>query len=304
MNKEIVIIDCDPGIDDAYALLYALADESLDVRLISTVAGNVNIDATTENAQRVVKLSNKDVPVVKGAAVPLIKSVHYAEHVHGKNGMNNYVYKSDSKVELLDKPVLQALYDEINNAEKPVVIAAIGPLTNIALLIKTYPQIKEKIKYMTIMGGGLKGGNETIAAEFNFYFDPDAAKIVMESDIPIIMAGLDVTEKTAVDQDLIDKLRSLNKVGEFLADILDVESDYRQIYKGSLHDVVSLMAISHLDIFTYKNFNVYVEADEGLTRGMTIADQRLRVEKGNDKILIDVDNKRFVQELIRKISKY
>ena len=304
MEKEIVLIDCDPGIDDAYALLYALADDSLDVRLISTVSGNVNVDVNTENAQRIVKMSNKDVPVVKGSSKPLVKKAVYAEHVHGKNGMNNYVYPNDDKVELLKTSFIDAMYTEIMDAERPVIIAAVGPLTNIATLLLTYPKIGDKIKYITIMGGGLKGGNTTVAAEFNFYADPDAAKIVMESGLPIIMAGLDVTEKTVVGSELLEELRDLNSVGKFLYDILDPESSYMKVDKGSLHDVVALMAINHLDLFTSKNYDVYVEADEGLTRGMTIADQRMNSKDGNVKVLLDVDVERFNQELVNKIKNY
>ncbi|HKL85579.1 MAG TPA: nucleoside hydrolase [Treponemataceae bacterium] len=304
MEKEIVLIDCDPGIDDAYALLYALADETLDVRLVSTVSGNVNVDVNTENAQRIVKMAHSNVSVVKGACKPLVKEAHYAEHVHGKNGMNNYVYKNDTMAVLLDKPFLDAYYEEIMKAQKPVVIAATGPLTNIATLLVTYPKIEEKIKYITIMGGGLKGGNTTIAAEFNFYVDPEAAKIVMESGIPIIMAGLDVTEKTIVNTELLERLSSLNEVGKFLADILNPTSSYMRVDKGSLHDVVAVMAISHLDIFTYKNYDVYVETNEGFTRGMSIADRRMNSKEGRTKVLIDVDVKKFNQELISKISRY
>lgn len=304
MEKEIVIIDCDPGIDDAYALLYALADKTLDVRLISTVSGNVNVDVNTENTQRIVALSNKNVPVVKGAAVPLVKKPYYVEHIHGQNGMNNYVYKDDNMVDLLKKDVVQALYDEIMKAKKPVIIAAVGPLTNIALLLKCHPDVKENIKYLSIMGGGLKGGNTTVAAEFNFYADPEAASIVFQSDLEIIMAGLDVTEKTTVSLDFLEKLEKTNKVGKFLSDILSPESSYMKKDKGSLHDVVSLMAISHLDMFSYKKFSVYIETNEGLTRGMSIADQKMNSKPGNVKVILDVDHKRFFDNLLEKISKY
>lgn len=304
MDKEIVLIDCDPGIDDAYALLYALADDSLDVRLVSTVSGNVNVDVNTENAQRIVKMAKKDVPVVKGARKPLVKKAHYAEHVHGKNGMNNYVYGNDEMVSLLDQTFLHAYLEIIYEAKKPVVIAATGPLTNIATLLVMYPEIKEKIKYITIMGGGLKGGNTTVAAEFNFYVDPEAAKIVMESGLPIIMAGLDVTEKTVVSKELLETLRNLNEVGTFLADILNPTSSYMKVDKGSLHDVVAVMAISHLDLFTYKNYDVYVETNDGLTRGMSIADRRMNSKEGTTKVLLDVDVEKFNQELISKIRRY
>ncbi|NLC54374.1 MAG: nucleoside hydrolase [Erysipelothrix sp.] len=304
MEKEIVVIDCDPGIDDAYALLYALADKNLDVRLVSTVSGNVNVDVNTKNAQRIVKMANKNIPIVKGATRPLVKAAHYAEHVHGKNGMNNYIYKNDEMAELLEISVLKAYYQVISKAEKPVIIAAIGPLTNIAKLLLTYPDIKNKIKYLTIMGGGLKGGNTTIAAEFNFYADPEAAKIVLESGLPIIMAGLDVTEKTIVSQKLLEDLKALNPIGEFLYDILDPKSSYMQIDKGSLHDVVALMAINNLDIFSFENLDVYVETNEGLTRGMSVADRRMNSKNGKVKVLVDVDIKRFNQELINKIKSY
>lgn len=304
MEKEIVLIDCDPGIDDAYALLYAMADKTLDIRLISSVSGNVSVDVNTINAQRIVKMAKKDIPVVKGSRQPLVKVAQYAEHVHGKNGMNDYVYKNDEMVELLDKPFLQAYYETIIKAKKPVIIAAVGPLTNIATLLLAYPEIKSKIKYISVMGGGLKGGNVTVAAEFNFYVDPEAAHIVMNSGVDIVMAGLDVTEKTVVSSELLEELRSLNYIGQFLYDILRPDSAYMIRDKGSLHDVVALMAISNLDIFKYKEYDVYVDVSDGLSRGMTIADLRMNSEGKAVKVLLDVDVEKFNQLLISKIAKY
>lgn len=305
MDKEIVLIDCDPGVDDAYALLYALADESLDVRLIATVSGNVPVDVTTDNAQRIVAMTKKNVPIVKGSKRPLLKKPHYAENIHGKNGMNNYIYPNDNKAPLLDEDVLTAYRRIIMSANKPVVISATGPLTNIARLFLTYPEVKDKIKLLSVMGGGLKGGNTTFAAEFNFYVDPDAASIVFDSGVEIIMAGLDVTEKATITNEFLSEISQLNDKGKFLADIMTNDSPYVKMDSGCLHDVVALMAIKHLDIFQYQNIDIYIETEEGLTRGMTIKDFRTENEnKGKVKVLLDLDINAFRSELKEKIKNY
>lgn len=304
MKKTPVIIDCDPGIDDAVAIGYALADPLLDVRLITTVSGNVHVDRNTKNAQHIIALCEKEIPLAKGEAKPLMTEAKFAEHVHGVDGMGGYQFKSDL-APLLDSSAIEAMVNELKNSKEKIVLIPIGPLTNIAKMLMLYPEVKEKIAYISLMGGGLKGGNATVAAEFNFYFDPEAAHYLFEQGIEIIMAGLDVTEKTVIQDEALNKLAATSSVGSVLAEILRLSKVKGYYKERSLHDLVSVMAVSHLDLFAYEKFDVMVETGGNYSRGMTIADDRqMGKVKGNTKVLLDVKQEEFFEQLFKVVRNY
>lgn len=306
MKKRPIIIDCDPGIDDSFALFYAFASQDLDVKLVSAVSGNVDIEKTSTNARRVVAMANYDVEVVKGAQRPFVSEPFYADYVHGKNGMGGYEFKEDVMAPLSNKNAIEALRDTILNSKEKITLVAVGPFTNIALLFQMYPEVKENIELISIMGGGLKGGNTTACSEFNVFVDPEAAHIVFESGLPIIMAGLDVTEKAYIDKTHLDRIKNASPIGAFLAEVIKLarqQSD--DTFRTSLHDVVSVMVLEHPEIFTGETLNVKVETQGVHTRGMTIADRRLHFrEKGNVHVLLDVDHEKFLDELIEKLARY
>lgn len=162
-----------------------------DVRLITTVAGNVSIEATTTNALKLMAYYGKDVPVARGAAEPLIRQLDDASDIHGKTGMEGFDFPEPKTELLLDKHAVEAMHDEIMASAEPVTVMPIGPLTNIALLLKTFPEVKSRIERIVLMGGSVTRGNKGVMAEFNIFVDPEAAKIVLTSGLDITMATLD-----------------------------------------------------------------------------------------------------------------
>ncbi|GEK91176.1 nucleoside hydrolase [Alkalibacterium kapii] len=305
-NKRPIIIDCDPGVDDAFALAMAFAEDSLDVLAIHTVAGNVPVGYTTKNARGLVKLLGVDVPVAKGATEPLIFDPFFAAEVHGENGFG--------EIELTDLAPLSPLtamesYVKIlSEAEEKVTIIAIGPLTNIALLIKSYPELLDKIECISLMGGGLKGGNTTSAGEFNFFYDPHAAHIVLNSGLPIIMSSLDATEQSEFHQKDADVLKEKGgELGVLLHDISQSALKFHREVNHSdfmnLHDVMAVLYLVYPELFTTKDVYVKIAYDEGIMRGFSHTDIRLQAENPpNAKVLIGLDNKKIIRIVLETLT--
>ncbi|SPX68823.1 Ribosylpyrimidine nucleosidase [Lactiplantibacillus plantarum subsp. plantarum] len=208
-----IIMDTDPGIDDAAAITFALNHPDLDLQLITTVAGNVTVDKTTLNALKLTRFFNSDVPVAGGAAQPLIKPFEDAVRIHGVSGMPGYDFPTDL-AEPLPETAVEALRDYIMAAEQPITLVPTGAYTNIALLFKTYPEVMPHIKEIVAMGGALGKGNMTSAAEFNVFTDPHAAEIMYQSGVPITMVGLDVTMKALLTRESIEQLPTLGKLAK------------------------------------------------------------------------------------------
>ena len=209
-----IIMDTDPGIDDAAALAMALNNPEIDLRLITAVEGNVTVDKTTANALKIVHFFKKDVPVAAGAAQPLIKPFEDAARIHGESGMPGYDF-GDDYGQPIAKPAVEALHDAIM-AEDEITLVPTGSYTNIALLLAEYPEVKSHIKQIVAMGGSISGGNMTSVAEFNVFTDPDAASIMYQSGIPIVTVGLDVTLKALLTPATQAKLLSLGETGKML----------------------------------------------------------------------------------------
>lgn len=274
LKRRPIIIDTDPGIDDAVAIAAAVFCESLDVKLISTVSGNVSIEHTTKNAQKLVEFFGKDIPVAKGSSKPLIKQLEDASHIHGETGMAGYEFPEPTK-ELHEKNSIEAMREVILNSEEKITIVPIGPLTNIALLLKTYPEVKENIKEIVLMGGSSGRGNHTPAAEFNIYADPEAAKIVFAQGVKIVVCPLDVTSIATLDLETINKLRDMNKVGEMFYSLFN---HYRggSVSKGGLkmHDLTTIAYLDNPELFEKVETFVDVETAPGYTEGFMIVDFR------------------------------
>ena len=274
LKRRPIIIDTDPGIDDAVAIAAAVFCESLDVKLISTVSGNVSIEHTTKNAQKLIEFFGKDIPVAKGSSKPLIKQLEDASHIHGETGMAGYEFPEPTK-ELHEKNSIEAMRDVILNSEEKITIVPIGPLTNIALLLKTYPEVKENIEEIVLMGGSSGRGNHTPAAEFNIYADPEAAKIVFAQGVKIVVCPLDVTSIATLDLETINKLRDMNKVGEMFYSLFN---HYRggSVSKGGLkmHDLTTIAYLDNPELFEKVETFVDVETAPGYTEGFMIVDFR------------------------------
>lgn len=306
-NMRNIIIDCDPGHDDAIAILMALAHkDKLNLLGITTVGGNQLLDRVTQNALKLVSFLNEDIPVASGEASPLTRAIHTGGDAHGDSGMDGPNLPK-AKFNVVSTNAVSFMYEKIMNSESKVTLVPIGPLTNIALLLRSYPEVKERLELICIMGGGIQRGNRTATAEFNIYVDPEAAKIVFDSGVEIVMAGLDVTEKAMIMEEEWEKLRYKGKVSKFVAELLDFYSiaGKRFGFEGSaLHDPCAVAYLIRPDIFEGKKYHVDIETQGELTRGMTIADLRpVPTKKANAFVLFNVNREEFVKLVCECLEK-
>lgn len=282
MNKTKVIIDCDPGYDDAVALLLALGSEHLDIMGIMASSGNITIDRTYKNALRIVKFLEKQIPVTKGVSKPLYRSLHTGAEVHSISGLGGVNIPED--IEMPEEiSSLEFLRETLRKQEEPITIIATGPLTNIGLLVMTYPELLSKIKELVIMGGAAVGGNVTSSAEFNIFADAEAAKVVFDSGLQIVMAGLDVTNTFQIYPEDFDKYRETGKVGVFLAECLEHYFNFYKtlggIFRGpALHDVLPIAYVIKPELFKGTQYHVDIECKGEYTYGQTVVDFRHRSE--------------------------
>ncbi|MBR2566262.1 MAG: ribonucleoside hydrolase RihC [Paenibacillus sp.] len=304
MLKRPIIIDTDPGIDDAVAIAIALFSEELDVKLITTISGNVGIDKVTRNALKLLKYWNKEVPVAMGASTPLIRQPEDASDIHGASGMEGFDFEEPTNELLLKENAVNAMYRVIQESETPVTLIPIGPLTNIALLLKVYPEVKSNIQEIILMGGSVSRGNKGVMSEFNIHVDPEAAKIVFDSGLPIVMAGLDVGLKALVLPEDSAKLEHMNATGKML------HSLFKRYRGGSMKTGLKMYdscAIAYLlkpDLFEAVDTFVDVELNGSLTAGTTVVDLKGYLGKpSNAKVCIDVDPERFREWLLDSLRK-
>ncbi|CAH1059106.1 nucleoside hydrolase [Paenibacillus pseudetheri] len=302
-----IIIDCDPGHDDAIAILLAIANaEKLDLRGITTVGGNQILDKITENALKVISFVNADIPVAKGAAGPLFGKLVTGEEAHGESGMDGPLLPP-SKFRPLEEGAVEFMLNIIRSSEEKITLVPMAPLTNIALLITAYPEIKERIEKISLMGGGISYGNVTSTAEFNIFVDPEAARIVFESGIPITMSGLDVTDKAAIFEDEIVALKERGPVSTMVGELLDFYSIYgkKMGYVGSaLHDPCAVAWLLRPELFESEHLYVTVETEGKLTRGMTVADKRKKTDRpANVEVLVGVDREAFMKLIFDSLEK-
>lgn len=302
-----IIIDCDPGHDDAIAILLALAHpDKFKIEGITTVGGNHNVDKITDNLLKLLTLVDKDIKVAKGAKSPLVCPLVTGEEAHGGTGMDGHNL-SDIKFKPIAKGAVEFMKDIITEASDKITLVAIGPLTNIAMLFSTFPEVKEKIELISLMGGGINEGNKTAAAEFNIYVDPEAAKIVFDSGVPIVMSGLDVTNKAQMYYTEFKRLKGKGKVSAFVNDLLDFYSIFSKKFgydKGSaLHDPCAIAYLLNPDIFTAKKYHIDIETTGTVTRGMTVADRRKLPEgRLNANVLLDLDREAFVNMIFNALD--
>ncbi len=306
--KKNIIIDCDPGIDDVVALCLAIANQDkLNILGITTVAGNQTIDKVTENTLGLLSFLNSDIKVAKGAKCPLIREKRPAINVHGENGVGDYEFPKTR--ELYSNNAVTFLRDEILAQNEKVILCPVGPLTNIALLIKTFPEVIEKIELLSIMGGATFGGNTTPTAEFNVWADPEAARIVFDSKIPIVMSGLNVTHNTGLfREDVNELLKSSGKVSRMCGEILNFYFRGDHVKEGTftpVHDACSIMYLLHPELYTFKHMDVTVDCSEGINRGNTVADIRewLSYDQSYPKVLLEVDLEKFREILLGDLRK-
>ncbi len=279
--KQKIWIDCDPGIDDAVAITLAVAcGEELELLGISTVAGNQTVDRVTENARKLTSfLGISQVPVAKGASGPLVRTPKFAGHVHGKTGLGDYCLpETDKQVE--EEPavlVLARTLKALPPGEK-VTLVPIGPLTNIALLLRVFPEAADRIERICLMGGAAVGGNVTPTGEFNIWADPEAAQIVFTWGLPVVMCGLDVTNHCGFTREQAKDLKkSKHPVSQMVGELVEFYFQspvYQGRERAAIHDAVTITYLLHPDWFTGRAMHVEVDCSEERNRGMTICDFR------------------------------
>ena len=305
-----IIIDTDPGQDDAVAILLALASPELDVLGITTVAGNVPQPLVTTNALRLCELVGRtDVPVFIGAHQPLVRELFTAEYVHGPTGIDG-ANLPDPVTTAQPKHAVDFIIDTCLAAGSDgVTLCPVGPLTNIASAIAREPMIIPKIREIALMGGGFfAGGNTTPVAEFNIYVDPDAASLVFNSGVPITMFSLDVTHKALVLPEDLDRIRAIDTpVGEAVAGMLgyyerhDVEK--YGIAGAPLHDPCVIAYLIDPDLFTGKACRVDIETESELTVGQTIVDWwGVTGAEPNTMVMSEIDRSGFIDLVVERIA--
>lgn len=280
MNKKI-IIDCDPGHDDAVAIMLAAANDSIDILGITCVSGNSILANTTLNALKICSLiGREDINIYSGADKPLKYDLITAEHVHGKSGLDNDgdIINITDGYKIQEMNAIDFIINSCHEQSEPIYLCALGPLTNISLALEKDPTIKKKIKEIVFMGGAAMClGNITPSAEFNIYVDPHAANIVLNSGVKVVMFGLDVTHKVNVNDSIIASIKdNKNKSSIFFADLMNFYSkthkEVFEIDESPLHDPCVIGYLIDEDIFSGKFVNVQVEESSFLTRGKTVTD--------------------------------
>lgn len=308
-----IIIDSDPGLDDALAIGLAVARPELDLLAVTTVGGNADVRHCTTNALRLLDLYGAgDVPVAEGAATAIFGDVVRATEIHGEAGIGKTVLPP-SKAAATSENAVDLIARILREHPEPVTLVPIGPLTNIALLLRLHPELKDRIAHLSIMGGSIGDGNATVSAEFNIYADPEAAAIVFESGIPITMMGLDVTHMAVLYKPASERLRGLGTrsaaIGRELLDFaLDREGQWYGTPRMSVHDAVAVAHLAIPDLVDVADYNVRVDTGHGPARGRTVCDglARRAERQGlvtNAQVGIRIDRDRFEDVMVDAYAK-
>ncbi|MFV0379236.1 MAG: nucleoside hydrolase [Anaerorhabdus sp.] len=307
-KKNKIIIDCDPGHDDAIALLLAFSSEKLDVLGVTVTGGNQTLEKTLQNAKNVLEYVKTEVPICEGLEKPLFRNLEIAPSVHGETGLDGPAFIKSEK-ETHNKSAIEFIRDTLEKSKESITIVATGPLTNIGAFLISYPKLKHKIKEIVIMGGAVIGGNWSASAEFNILVDPEAAHIVFNSGIKMVMAGLDVTHKALIYPDEIEEIRKINHpVSTLVAELLDffIIFHKNQGFKGApLHDPCTIAYLIKPEIFTSKEYFVDIETDGEYTTGSTVVDQNnILCRDPTTLVLLDIDQKEFFSIIYDAMLEY
>ncbi|UCM62982.1 pyrimidine-specific ribonucleoside hydrolase RihA [Aeromonas hydrophila] len=306
-----VILDCDPGHDDAIALILALASPELKVLAVTTSAGNQTPDKTLNNALRILTLLGRDdIPVAAGAPKPLARELIIADNVHGKSGLDGPKLP-DPAFAPVAMTALELMAKCLRESPEPVTLVPTGPLTNIALLLAAHPELKAKIARIVLMGGAAGPGNWTPAAEFNIYVDPEAADMVFKSGLPITMCGLDVTHEAQVMDEDIERVRAItNPVAQCVAGLLDFFMIYHRDPKwgfagAPLHDPCTIAWLLAPALFHGVECRVDIETGGTHTSGMTVVDRYgLTGKPANALVLLGLDRAGFIDLLVTRLRAF
>jgi inosine-uridine nucleoside N-ribohydrolase len=297
-----ILLDCDPGHDDAIALLLALASPELELLGVTTVAGNQTLEKTTANAIRVLEFVGRgDVPVAAGAERPLVRDPFVAAYVHGDSGLDGPALPQPQS-----KPVDQDAVAFLGDRASGATLVATGPLTNVARLLATRPERPDRI---VLMGGSIAEGNVTPAAEFNIWADPEAADAVFASGLDVTMIGLDVTHKALLTPPYAERLRAAGDTGRMVAELVDFFAQFHEKTYGfdgaPIHDAVAVAYAFQPELVETVERNVEIETVSDLCRGRTVVDLWRRTEnEPNAHVGVGIDAEAFLELLVTQVSSF
>lgn len=308
MSPHRIIIDTDPGIDDALTFLFALASPEIKLEALTTTQGNVTLEKATRNALSVLELARaSEIPVVAGSMLPLVQPLRASADVHGESGLgNSNLPKPHTKP--IQGHAVDFLIERVLAEPDEISIFPIGPLTNIAMAIRKQPKFAKAVKELVIMGGAIQdGGNMTPLAEFNIYVDPHAAHIVFHSGIPITLIPLDVTHKCLLKREHIERLLKIDSpISRFISDAVSIylKASYERGFEGSaMHDPLTLATILAPELLTLKEYYVDVDISGGVSIGKTFADIYNVTKKPVDmKVAMNVRNDEFIELFIQHME--
>ena len=306
MSALPIVLDCDPGHDDAIALLLALGSPELEVLGVTTTYGNQTLEKTTANALRVLELAGRtDVPVAAGAAGPLERELVVAAHVHGESGLDGPTLPAPS-VDTVSTDAVAWIASTVERAGRPVALVPTGPLTNVARYLDRHGT--DGIAQIVVMGGAIAEGNMTPAAEFNIWADPEAAAVVFAADVDVTMVGLDVTHQAVTGPEVQRRLAATGRIGTFVADLVEFFTVYHRETYGwdgaPIHDAVAVAHLIRPDLVTTRLRNVEVELGSELCRGRTVVDLWLRTDRPkNVHVGVELDTAGFFDLLVERIQR-
>ncbi len=300
-EKIKVIIDTDPGVDDAACLIYALFDEKIEIKLLTTVVGNVKVSTATRNLLHLLDLFNLDIPVAKGAAKALKRNSPTAENIHKKEGLGGYIPPTRAKHKIIEKDAIEAMYQVLSEGEGDIIPIVLGPHTNIAMLIQKHPDIIAKIPKIVYMGGspfGLRGYPDHIS--FNISSDPEAFKIVLDSKIPLLMVPSSIGRRKAhLDEKYVYKMKETNDVGKLL---FDMYSEYWEPNfpdkRIATNDTCALFALTYPELFKTKKIDISVDLED--VPGKTFVSYN---KNGYVTLVTDAKRKKFLKLLETELKK-
>jgi inosine-uridine nucleoside N-ribohydrolase len=304
-----ILLDCDPGHDDAIAILLALASPEVELLGVTTVAGNQTLEKTTANALRVLEFVGRtDVPVAAGAERPLLREPFVASYVHGESGLEGPDLPPPSG-EPIATHAVDFLAERIRASAEPVTLVPVGPLTNVALLLARHPDAATRLERIVLMGGSIAEGNVTPAAEFNIWADPEAASRVFASGLDLTMIGLDVTHKALLTPEHADRLRVSGRTGRLVAELFDFFHRFHAEtygFDGSpIHDAVAVAHVARPGIVQTRERHVVIECASELCRGRTVVDLWRRTpNEPNAHVGVGIEAPVFLELLVERLATF
>lgn len=302
-----ILLDCDPGHDDMMAIMLAVAADEIDLLGVTTVAGNQTGEKTYNNARRIVSfIGEKNLPVYRGADKPLLRQLRIAPEIHGVSGLDG-ADLPEVTTQPLPGHAVDFIIRTLMESKRPVTLVPTGPMTNIALALLKEPAIKGRIERIVFMGGGVKDSNVTPSAEFNVYVDPEAAKIVVESGVPLTMVGLDVTNRATITMEQICGITAWggkvsSSVGKLMEFYATANIDRFGSMGAPIHDALAVATVYMDGVVRTEHVNLRIETQGEYTRGETVADlYGVTGEPANCHVAMEVDNPRFISAVLDAI---